>query len=463
MHPDPHQSGPCTEVVLRLSKQTALPFPTMLSPFRDDFPTELIAKILCNLPYRSLLAVLGVSKRFNAIVTEDPELSVQLFKKSSKVYVKPCDDERKNRCDNTLMKKFSDPFRFHPALPSVSYMLGNSVEKALFFAGDREVRLIDLLIANDFVSIPVVTMMDISVHAFDVVVENPEGVRLVDFFLELAKESSVVLEDSSVFGEDFGDEEPTRADLLGDHKFYEGIEHPIRKGNLLMGTLMCQFPSSGPCIEVVLRLSKHLPFLLPLSPFRDTFPTELIAKILYNLPYRSLLAVLGVSKRFNTILTEDPDLSVQLFKKSSKVYVEPCDDERKNQYDTFMEKFSEPVRLHPALPVVSYVLGNSVEKASFFIGDNEAFLVDLAIANDFVSIPVVTMMKINVHSFNVVVKNPEGVRLVDFFRALAKESSVVVRRKMTRAELMGDHIFYEGIEYPTRKGDLLMGTLMRGS
>ncbi|KAJ6461085.1 hypothetical protein C8R45DRAFT_1029139 [Mycena sanguinolenta] len=192
----------------------------MLSPFRDDFPTELIAKILCNLPYRSLLAVLSVSRRFNAILTEDPELSIQLFKKSSKVYVEPGDDERQNRRDS-LMEKFSDPFRLHPALPVVSYVLGQSVEKAEFYIGDDDqVSLIDLPIANDFVSIPVVTTMDICVHAFDVVVTKPEGVRLGDFFRALAEESCVDLEDISVFGEDF-DEEPIRATLLGDHKYVD--------------------------------------------------------------------------------------------------------------------------------------------------------------------------------------------------------------------------------------------------
>ncbi|KAJ6461086.1 hypothetical protein C8R45DRAFT_1029143, partial [Mycena sanguinolenta] len=209
-------------------------------PFRDDFPTELIAKVLCNLPYRSLLAVLGVSKRFNSIVTEDPDLSVQLFKKSSKVFVEPGDLDDKPKYHRDTPTKGSDSVRLHPALPSVSYLLGNSVEEALFFIGDEEARLVDLPIANDFMSIPVVTLMHINVHdSFDVVVESPEGVRLGDFFRALATESSVTIDDDSGFlAEEFG-EEPTRATLLGDHRFYEGISYLTKKGDVLMGMILC--------------------------------------------------------------------------------------------------------------------------------------------------------------------------------------------------------------------------------
>ncbi|KAF7377909.1 F-box domain-containing protein [Mycena sanguinolenta] len=220
------------------------------------------------------------------------------------------------------------------------------------------------------------------------------------------------------------------------------------------------------------------------SPF-DDFPTELVVKILSNLPYRSLLVVLSVSKRFSAIVTEDPELSVQLFKKLSKVYVESVDDERIRGGIHSVTQKSEPVRLHPAVPLVSYILGNKVERASFWIRnkDYRPHLVDLAIANDFVSIPVVTMMKIKVpdrsyipverqNSFNVVVKNPRGVRLIDFFRALAKESSVLLQgytvrdffgQKTTRATLLGDHIYYEGIDEVTKEGLLLTGTIWLGS
>ncbi|KAJ6461084.1 hypothetical protein C8R45DRAFT_538261 [Mycena sanguinolenta] len=213
-----------------------------MQPF-DDIPTELIVKILCKLPYRSLLVVLGVSKRFNAILTEDPELSVQLFKRLSKVYVEPIhdelDDERSRRGMRSICTENSEPVRLHPAIPMVSYRLGNGVENAYLWTRKLEEKrhLMGLPIANNFVSIPVVTMMKIKVpnhnNSFNVVVKNPKGVRLVDFFRALAKESGAIFQDhSAYYGHKTG-----RAAFLGDHVHYEELEDVTKEGLLLTGTI----------------------------------------------------------------------------------------------------------------------------------------------------------------------------------------------------------------------------------
>jgi hypothetical protein len=46
-----------------------------------------LAKIFLQLSYKSLLRVLAVSVQWNAIVSKDPALSVQMFKRLSTVYV----------------------------------------------------------------------------------------------------------------------------------------------------------------------------------------------------------------------------------------------------------------------------------------------------------------------------------------------------------------------------------------
>jgi hypothetical protein len=48
-----------------------------------------LSKIFRHLSYESLLSVQAVCVQWHAIVGEDPELGVQMFKRMSKVYVGP--------------------------------------------------------------------------------------------------------------------------------------------------------------------------------------------------------------------------------------------------------------------------------------------------------------------------------------------------------------------------------------
>jgi hypothetical protein len=65
------------------------PTPLILLQSLEDFPPEILARIFLNLSYKSLLSVLVVCAQWHEIVTQDPALSVQMFRRASRVYVEP--------------------------------------------------------------------------------------------------------------------------------------------------------------------------------------------------------------------------------------------------------------------------------------------------------------------------------------------------------------------------------------
>nr|GAT52398.1 predicted protein [Mycena chlorophos] len=216
----------------------------------------------------------------------------------------------------------------------------------------------------------------------------------------------------------------------------------------------------------------------PQSTFFADLPPKIIVKVLLKLPYPSLLVVQQLSRKFRDIIQQDPQLEVSLFKKMSKVYVEPVDNSKlRGGILRIDEANSEPVRLHPALPIVDYVLMLPADSAVLWNKrtSTEIRLLDLAISNDFISIPVVTLLKIHVHdpsldtgymmpgedvSFNVVVKNPKGVRLGDFFRKLDAASNIKVDDLFRRGMLFGDQVHYDGLHEMKRKGLSLTGRIL---
>ncbi|KAJ7149745.1 hypothetical protein C8R43DRAFT_1128229 [Mycena crocata] len=100
-----------------------------------------------------------------------------------------------------------------------------------------------------------------------------------------------------------------------------------------------------------------------------SFAPETLARIFSQLSYQSLLAVLAVSKQWSNIVTNDPALSVRCSSDLARSML--------NQ-------------LHPALNQASYMLGDELAEVTFYIdGDNHPKLVDLAIANDLISIHAV--------------------------------------------------------------------------
>jgi hypothetical protein len=85
----------------------------------------------------------------------------------------------------------------HPVLTSVSFVLGRDVSAArLFVNGDfSDTPLADMTIAHDLMSIPAVQRFSIKIEGdvfdvltmFEVEVENPEGVTVLDVFTNLAE------------------------------------------------------------------------------------------------------------------------------------------------------------------------------------------------------------------------------------------------------------------------------------
>ncbi|KAJ7631373.1 hypothetical protein DFH06DRAFT_1303819 [Mycena polygramma] len=127
------------------------------------------------------------------------------------------------------------------------------------------------------------------------------------------------------------------------------------------------------------------------------------------------------------------------------------------------------IRIHPAINSASYRFGDGLDSVQFFCkGDTTFKLVDLAIANDFLSIPAVTTATLDVgpNGFTVKVKNSKGITLIDFFRAIDKEAKVKVKRgrhTVTKGELLGDHSFYEGLSNLMRIGSGLSAAMYLGS
>ncbi|KAJ7181005.1 hypothetical protein C8R46DRAFT_1071171 [Mycena filopes] len=161
----------------------------------NDFPPELLTKIFLHLSFKSLLRVLAVCSRWEAIVKTDASLGVKLFKKLSKVYVEVGSigpDFRYSSKKRRLAT--SEPVRLHPALDIASYTMG-SVDDVYFSGDDEPPRLTNLGIANDFISIPVVTMVRlviperlVSANGFKIKVKNPKGVKLIDVFAAMAED-----------------------------------------------------------------------------------------------------------------------------------------------------------------------------------------------------------------------------------------------------------------------------------
>jgi hypothetical protein len=73
-------------------------------------------------------------------------------------------------------------------------------------------------------------------------------------------------------------------------------------------------------------------------------------------------------------------------------------------------------------------MGRGLDSVEFYLKDGTSKLVDLAIANDFISIPVVTtaLIRINGANFTVNVENSKGIKLIDLFSAIDKECALFV-------------------------------------
>ncbi|KAF9006018.1 hypothetical protein BDQ17DRAFT_1352581 [Cyathus striatus] len=192
----------------------------------------------------------------------------------------------------------------------------------------------------------------------------------------------------------------------------------------------------------------------------NDFPVELLVKIFLELPYTSLLHVSGVCRLWNEVLLRDPILLRQLFRPICPHFTGREDLVWKDTYIAEPHPSVE-VKLHPVLRKVSYRLGEDLYSAGFQIETpTEASphfysLSDLSVARDYVSIPVVTDVSIEIAphipavtyipksalSLKVNIRNPEGVRVIDIFTAIATESNL----KCDLLSLMSGGTFYQPI------------------
>ncbi|KAJ7180999.1 hypothetical protein C8R46DRAFT_1028360 [Mycena filopes] len=216
----------------------------------------------------------------------------------------------------------------------------------------------------------------------------------------------------------------------------------------------------------------------------DDFPPEIMSGIFLGLPYRDLLRISGVSKKWKNIIEADPAICVQRFKKASQTDVEPGDGTTTEA----LEVGSDKIRMHPVLKRISFVLGDDLSDARLYTGSglDDCPLAATAVAHDLASIPAVEKFVIVFEMSNymfdyslsglphrqtslwskVDVLNPNGVRIVDIFTMLSNASRRMIPTDdgpLLLCEAVEGHIFYEGFGCLRRMGATLSASIDLGS
>ncbi|KAJ7464535.1 hypothetical protein FB451DRAFT_1403204 [Mycena latifolia] len=175
----------------------------------DDFPPEILAQILCELPYPDLLTVLRVSKEWKAVGKATLLLGFRCSRKRVMCMLAqemaPQALIRNSGAKRSGQVVFSSSaeaqtnnlnFQMHPVLPKVAFILGQEVSQACVFGGSHnfETTLASSGTGADLVSIPAVHTFPIQIEeeveeylTFQVEVKNSNGVTVLDIFTELAK------------------------------------------------------------------------------------------------------------------------------------------------------------------------------------------------------------------------------------------------------------------------------------
>ncbi|KAJ7117565.1 hypothetical protein C8R44DRAFT_198286 [Mycena epipterygia] len=202
----------------------------------NDFPPEILSRVLHHLSYKDLLTVLSVAKKWKAIVDGDPALGVQMFKRASQGYVEAGDGS----CGDDTAPD-SEKLRMHPVLSLISFTLRDAVSETLIFTRKNgvleETKLADSAVMNDLATIPAVQTFTIKIEeglneliSAEVEVKNNTGIRIIDIFTELTEAGKriVVTEEEGPL--------PLH-EALGDHVFYEGWMMLKRTGTALSAYL----------------------------------------------------------------------------------------------------------------------------------------------------------------------------------------------------------------------------------
>ncbi|KAF7323295.1 F-box domain-containing protein [Mycena chlorophos] len=191
-----------------------------------------------------------------------------------------------------------------------------------------------------------------------------------------------------------------------------------------------------------------------------------LAIILLHLPHGDLLRAQRVSKLFGTVINENTAIAVQIFKQPSDVFVaslvaradlsmgapESSEPEKKKNSKQIYQRPTEPYQLHPLISRSGvYFLSNTLNGVALPVKKASKKrnlsirkwprLKGLPVGDDFISIPAVKTIKLESigpafngggfmvvsednNGFNVTVKNSNGIRVADFFEALAEASGV---------------------------------------
>ncbi|KAH7098980.1 hypothetical protein BKA62DRAFT_711016 [Auriculariales sp. MPI-PUGE-AT-0066] len=186
---------------------------------------EILAKILIELPYEGLLGAERVCKLWHAVIGSDPHIQVQLFRKPSKRYVRPRARAKSRGWDSndSVPKKLL----LHPAINWADFYYGDSLTKI----GFNFIPVASLSISNNYMTVPRVKEAWLeSSEGFKLTILNPKGVRVIDFFRELASVTNLKnrrreLEDIHPY---LG--HPTGCGCLELYDDEEGWGHPFYEG-----------------------------------------------------------------------------------------------------------------------------------------------------------------------------------------------------------------------------------------
>ncbi|KAH7098979.1 hypothetical protein BKA62DRAFT_673827 [Auriculariales sp. MPI-PUGE-AT-0066] len=226
---------------------------------------EVVANILLKLPYEDLLVAERVCKAWNTVVGADP-ISRSSFQKPPRPLC-PVSNARertfstkKNVWPSTSME--SKDVRIHPAINRASYTFGSGLDAAQFFINGGAVQISTLAVANHYMTVPKTTRASFDASGIEVGVENPDGIRVIDFFQALVDATSLehikdgefigLIDDDSVlalspeggnfdFGSDTEDEYELLPGDVYDHPFYEGVGyvrliHGVVTGDIYSGS-----------------------------------------------------------------------------------------------------------------------------------------------------------------------------------------------------------------------------------
>ncbi|KAJ7066328.1 hypothetical protein C8F01DRAFT_697989 [Mycena amicta] len=159
-----------------------------MSSLINEFPSELLSKIFIDLPYRSLLAVQRVSKRWRAVVNADSELLKLLFKKRTQVFLASNTTRHEEGVHGLLIYSPStEPVRLHPIVRHISLSIpGLRSLDDIHVSPDYP--LLAIQASFDYISIPTVTRFIIKEGLSKELAENKRGVRVRDVFEAMVKQ-----------------------------------------------------------------------------------------------------------------------------------------------------------------------------------------------------------------------------------------------------------------------------------